>query len=165
MKTTLKTFCFTALLGLVSTGRGATSDEPKSELAKLTGTWIHQAIGETKIIHFSEEKFASIFEFKDGTSTFQGTIAIDPAKTPKQMDFNFAAATGRGEGLKGTTSLSIYQLDGDTFKICVPRGHNGRPEAFPTGEGSVDGLYLVFKRVKATSSDEAHHLSFYRTFQ
>jgi uncharacterized protein (TIGR03067 family) len=145
MKPTLTTLGMTAALGLALAAGAATGDDAKSDLAKLKGTWVGELNGKTYIVNFNGDKFATIFEFAEGTTTTSGTITIDPTKKPKHMDWKFADGTGRGEKLKGTTALTVYQIDGDTFKFCASRKHV-RPEAFPDKEGVDEYIYLVFKR-------------------
>ena len=152
MNPTVKTLGLTAALGLVLTAGaaadgGAKGDGARSDLAKLKGTWVREMNGKTYIVTFNGEKFATIFEFAEGTTTTSGTITIDPAKEPKHMDWNFAAGTGRGEKLKGKTAQTIYRLDGDSFRFCACR-QGQRPGEFPDKEGVGEYIYLVFKRAK-----------------
>jgi uncharacterized protein (TIGR03067 family) len=147
MKPTLKALGLAMAVGLVWAAGAATGDDAQRELANLKGTWVTELNGKTYIVNFNGEKFATIFEFDEGTTTTSGTITIDPAKKPKHMDWKFAEGTGRGEKLKGTTAPTIYQLDGDTFKFSASR-KKVRPEDFPDKEGVGDCLCLVFKRVK-----------------
>jgi|SRR6516225_12072814 uncharacterized protein (TIGR03067 family) len=137
----------TAALSVVLAAGSATGDDTKNEFANLKGTWIRELDGKTYIVNFNGEKFATIFEFAEGTSTTSGTITIDTSKNPKHMDWKFAEGTGRGEKLKGKTALTIYELDGDTYKF-IARRQEGRPEKFPEKEGIDDYVYLVFKRAK-----------------
>jgi uncharacterized protein (TIGR03067 family) len=147
MKQTVKTLGLTVALGIALAAAPATGDDARSDLARLKGTWIRELNGKTYIVNFNGEKFATIFEFAEGTTTSSGTITIDPTRKPKHMDWKFAAGTGRGEKLKGKTAQTIYQLDGDTFTFCARR-KDGRPEHFPDKEGVDEYIYLVFKRAK-----------------
>jgi uncharacterized protein (TIGR03067 family) len=147
MKPTVKTLCLAVAVGLVSAAGAANGDDAKGDLARLKGTWVSDLNGKTYIVTFNGEKFATIFEFAEGTTTSSGTITIDPAGKPKHMDWKFAEGTGRGEKLKGKTAQTIYQLDGDTFKFVAAR-QDGRPEQFPDKAGVDEYIYLVFKRVK-----------------
>lgn len=75
---------------------------------------------------------------------FDGTIKIDPTKKPKTHD---ATQTAEAEN-KGKTVLSIYEIEGDTLKLCSaePAGKD-RPTEFSSKPGS--GHFLrVFKREK-----------------
>jgi uncharacterized protein (TIGR03067 family) len=152
MNRTLKMLATTVALCLVlatgaTTGGDARGDDANSDLAKLKGTWLGELNGKTYIVNFNGEKFATIFEFAEGTTTTSGTIAIDSNQKPKHMDWKFADGTGRGEKLKGTTAQTIYYLDGDTFKFCASR-KKVRPEEFPDKEGVDEYICLVFKRAK-----------------
>jgi len=152
MNPTVKTLGLTAALGLVLTAGaaadgGAKGDGARSDLAKLKGTWVREMNGKTYIVTFNGEKFATIFEFAEGTTTSSGTISIDPTAKPKRMDWKFAEGTGRGEKLKGVTAPTIYRLDGETFRFCASR-KKVRPGEFPDKEGVDEYIYLVFKRVK-----------------
>jgi len=153
MNATLKTLGITLALSLVlapwagTAGPEAKADDAKSDLARLKGTWVRELDGKTYIVNFNGEKFATIFEFAEGTTTTSGTITIAPTRKPKHMDWKFAAGTGRGEKMKGATAQTIYQVDGDTFKFCASR-KKIRPKEFPEKEGVDEYIYLVFKRAK-----------------
>ncbi len=56
--------------------------------------------------------------------TITGTFKIDPTAKPKTMD-----STATNGDNAGKTMLGIYELDGDTLKICwAPPGKDrGRP--------------------------------------
>jgi uncharacterized protein (TIGR03067 family) len=145
--------CLLSAAGAAIRGDDA-GDGARGELARLKGTWIRVLDGRTYVVNFDGDKFAEIFEFPGGTSTTSGTITIDPTSKPRHMDWKFTAGTGRGENLKGKTALTIYELDGDTFKFLATK-QVSRPEKFPDREGTFpdkeggDGyIYLVFKRVK-----------------
>src|SRR5262249_41234312 len=48
---------------------------------------------------------------KSGEAQLEGTYMVDPSKQPKQIDYKIEKAAA--EAWKGTTSLGIYELDGD----------------------------------------------------
>jgi uncharacterized protein (TIGR03067 family) len=153
MKSTLTAPGLIVVLSLVLVARSATSEDARSELARLKGTWVRVLDGKTYVVNFNGETFAEIFEFADGTSTTSGTITLDPTTRPHQMDWKFAAGTGRGEKLKGTTAHTIYELDGDTFKFCArkkvrPQDFPDKEGVFPDKEGADGYIYLVFRRAK-----------------
>jgi uncharacterized protein (TIGR03067 family) len=149
MKLTVKALGAAAVALLVLASGPLTGDDKGagSDLARLKGTWVRELDGKTYIVHFNGEKFATIFEFAEGTTTTSGAITIDPTGKLKHMDWKFAEGTGRGEKLKGKTATTIYQLDGDTFRFCAHH-KEGRPDAFPEKEGVGEYVYLVLKRVK-----------------
>lgn len=72
----------------------------------------------------------------------KGTTAIDATKTPKQLDIK-----GTDGPNKGKTFLCIYEIDGDTLKVCYDLSGKARPTEFKTTAGTM--LFLVkYKRVK-----------------
>ena len=77
-----------------------------------------------------------------GKEADQGTVKLNPSAKPKEMDI-----TGTDGPNKGKTFLAIYELDGDTLRICYDLGGKNRPTEFKTKEGSQ--LFLVtYKREK-----------------
>lgn len=77
-----------------------------------------------------------------GKNPDQGTFKLDPAARPKVMDI-----TGTEGPNKGKTIPAIYELDGDTLKVCYNLGGKDHPTEFKTSEGTQ--LFLVtYKREK-----------------
>ena len=74
---------------------------------------------------------------------FEGTIRVDATKKPHEIDL--VDATGDN---KGKTGKGIYEVEGDTFKIChgVPPNED-RPKEFVSKAGSKVFL-VVWKRQK-----------------
>jgi uncharacterized protein (TIGR03067 family) len=64
-------------------------------------------------------------------ATYEGTFEVDAAKTPKTFNMNFTTGPE-----KGNTSPGIYELDGDTWKICLALRGDDRPTMFVTAPGS-----------------------------
>jgi uncharacterized protein (TIGR03067 family) len=65
-----------------------------------------------------------------------GTYAYDESKKPKTMD-----VTGVDGPNKGKTFPCIYELDGDTLRICYDLSLKERPKEFKTAKQTR--LYLV----------------------
>jgi uncharacterized protein (TIGR03067 family) len=84
-------------------------------------------------------------ELKDGKYTVgndSGTVSVDPGKKPKEMEVKGVQGPN-----KGKTFLCIYELDGDTMRICYDLSGKSRPKEFKTTEGTQ--LFLVtYKRKK-----------------
>ena len=79
----------------------------------------------------------------DGEEETKYTIKLDPTKSPKAIDII------PSEGMfKGQAGQGIYELNGDTLRICQPhRPSTSRPTKFAAPEGS--GLHLmVLKKTK-----------------
>lgn len=121
-------------------------DAAKAELKKMEGTWLlvsgeedgkQKPAEEVKVLT-SVIKGDMLTILVDGKPVFEGTLTVDPTKKPKTID-----TVSKDKKVK---SPAIYELDGDTFKICV--GLKGeRPTEFTSKKDSGYGLY-VYKRDK-----------------
>jgi len=120
----------------------AMSDDPK-DTDTIQGTWL-ASTAELGGKPFPEEVRKSIkLTIKDGKYTVtvgkipdHGTSKLDPSAKPKAMDI-----TGTEGPNKGKTFQAIYELDGDTLKVCYDLSGKGRPTEFKTAEGTQ--LFLV----------------------
>lgn len=145
--------CLVPALLLVVASLRADENE---ELKKLNGTWGFvsvvdngKAIPADKIkgskIIFTEDK-ANWLLPASAPEKLQETglaIKLDPSKTPKVIDVTLTTGPKKDQ-----TSKCIYQLDGDTLKICfVDDGKNDYPTVFESKEGSKITLWTL-KRAK-----------------
>jgi uncharacterized protein (TIGR03067 family) len=77
-----------------------------------------------------------------GPSVDKGTLQFDITASPKGM-----VVRGVDGPNKGKTFPAIYELDGDTLRICYDLSGKKRPAEFKTQPGTL--LYLVtYHRVK-----------------
>jgi uncharacterized protein (TIGR03067 family) len=132
--------------GLLAAG-AARGDDAKDAAKKLEGTWtVDSASRDGKDttakgsqIVFAGNKMtlkpAKAVESKEDAMTFQ----VDPAKKPGSIDFGYVGKappnTAPGKG--------IYELDGDTLKLCI-----GPPDKRPTEFTDKGALFMVLKRKK-----------------
>jgi uncharacterized protein (TIGR03067 family) len=124
------------------------ADAAKKELDKLQGTWLMAALdinGKTTPTDQFEGTTLTVkgdrYIVKVKDKTFEMLMAIDPTKTPKTIDMSYKEGPKQGQVHKG-----IYELEGDTFKIC--RGLNPeheRPIDFTTQPGT-DLFVVTWKR-------------------
>ena len=138
-------FTLTLACSVMQTAKG---DDPKDRDA-IQGTWL-ASTAELGGKPFPEEVRKSIkLTLKDdkytvtvGKNPDQGTVKLDPSAKPKALDI--AGSEGPN---KGKTIPAIYELDGDTLKICYDLSGKSRPAQFKTTEGTQ--LFLVtYKREK-----------------
>ena len=78
-----------------------------------------------------------------GKSTDKGAIKFDPVAKPKTMDI----IGGDGPN-QGKTILAIYELNGDTLRVCYDLTGKVRPTEFKTRNGELYFL-VTYKRAKS----------------
>ena len=110
---------------------------------ELNGTWkpVEVELGGVKL---PEAAFAAWrleldkgkYALKGAESPDSGTYAVDAAKKPATMD-----VTGVDGPNKGKTYPCIYELKGDTLRICYDLSGKKRPSEFRTEKQTK--LYLV----------------------
>jgi uncharacterized protein (TIGR03067 family) len=83
------------------------------------------------------------YTVKKGDKVIQvGRQKLDPSRSPKAVDVTVA------EGLnKGAAMLGIYEISGDTLKVCFDPEGKKRPTEFKSAPGSQT-FVNVHKRVK-----------------
>jgi uncharacterized protein (TIGR03067 family) len=127
---------------MLSFALAATGDDAKDG-DSLNGTWLPSA-AELGGKMFPDEVRQTIkLAIKDdqytvtvGNQVDQGTVKLNPAATPKELDI-----TGTEGPNKGRTILAIYERDGDTLRVCYDLSGQGRPTELKTTEGTQ--LFLV----------------------
>jgi len=124
-------------------------DATKKEYQKFEGTWIFESIEvEGNKVPTEDVKSKLIckgneFTLQSAEATYKGTFKVDISKKPKQIDVLFSEGPE-----KGKTSLGIYELEGDTYKVCIGLADNqNRPTEFVSKPGSGHVLE-VLKRQK-----------------
>jgi uncharacterized protein (TIGR03067 family) len=122
----------------------------EKEAKKFQGAWTIESseaggkelpAGELKglIVIFEGDKHT----VKKGDEVIQvGTQKLDPSKSPKTIDVTMAEGPN-----KGKVMLGIYEIDGDTLKVCFDPQGKKRPTEFKSAPGS-ENFVNVHKRVK-----------------
>ena len=141
-------FC---VFGFAASGtRADDKADLEKELKNFQGNWnIESSVtGGTEISADQLKGFILIFEgdkhtLKFGDKVFQvGTLKLDPSKSPKTVDVTMTEGPD-----KGTTMLGIYEIDGDTLRVCFDPQGKKRPTEFKSAAGSQN-FVNVHKRVK-----------------
>jgi uncharacterized protein (TIGR03067 family) len=125
-------------------------DAVKKELKMLEGSWATVSIEAAGQKVTDEDKIKSRklstkgnkYTLKVGDETVQGTIEINPTKKPKTIDVKPDSGSN-----KGKTLLGIYELDGDSLRICLALPGKDRPTALVTAAENGQQL-VVYKREK-----------------
>jgi uncharacterized protein (TIGR03067 family) len=138
--------CFHRLLlccALLAGGENQAGDAKEQEM--LEGTWrfVSAPMAEDQ----TKEKRAAVrVVFKSNTVSFvgegikrttQGNYTVDSSKNPKTMDIILD-----NNGAKMTTK-AIYELDGETLKLCHhlgPMASKERPKEFAADKRTVLGI-------------------------
>ncbi len=80
-------------------------------------------------------------------AAYEGTIELDPTSTPKAFALNFTTGPE-----KGNSNLGIYELEGDTWRICLATRGTNRPQRFAAPPGT--GIALEVLKRNQTTVDE-----------
>lgn len=62
---------------------------------------------------------------------YEGTIAVDGKKKPKALDMTFTTGPE-----KGNKNLGIFEVNGDTWRLCLNMNGKSRPKEFTSRPGS-----------------------------
>jgi uncharacterized protein (TIGR03067 family) len=129
-------------------GLAAASD--RDDRHRLQGTWegirverdgkpVYQgaAAGQAKVRFVGDA-----VTFEDQGARLGGTFVVDQHRTPKTFDLTVIEA-----GLSVTYPAGIYQLSGDTFRLCVAFPSATRPTSFETSPGSGRTLF-IYRRTR-----------------
>jgi uncharacterized protein (TIGR03067 family) len=139
MRKTLVCIVTIAVLAACETSHGGGKKDPGAAvLKKIQGTWKFtsqemdgkpvpaEALAGMTIV-FSGDKWSVR---QDGKEIQAGTHKFDPAKKPGHVDAVVTA--GQDEG---NTMLGIFELKGDTMKVCFDPKGKARPTDFKTEAG------------------------------
>ena len=141
-----------ALVLAASGGTGARAGgkaDVEKELKKFQGTWTFESVeaGGKKLpadqfkgitVTFEGDKYA----VKKGDEVVEAaTQKLDPSKSPKTLDAKVTDGPN-----KGAVILGIYEISGDTLKVCFDPEGKKRPTEFKGVSGSQ--TLVVHKRVK-----------------
>jgi uncharacterized protein (TIGR03067 family) len=136
--------------------RGMEKQKMKPDLEKLQGTWSvaslevdGQAMPASSLSAARMTVKGSHFASTGMGAVYEGTIEIDEKPTPRTFDLKF---TGGPE--EGNTNFGIYELDGDTWRICLATRGPKRPAKFATQHGSGIALETLKRGDRAASQPE-----------
>ncbi|HEV2950200.1 MAG TPA: TIGR03067 domain-containing protein [Gemmataceae bacterium] len=126
------------------------ADDVKKELARFEGTWKiisleteQNKLTEDALKHIQLKLEGDKFTTVDENRETRGTFKPDPSKKPKTIDMTMTDGP-----LKGKTMLGIYELEGDTYKVCVDVQGKSRPTEFAVKPGSGYVLEILNREKK-----------------
>lgn len=119
-----------------------TSDAIVEEMRKLQGVWKQIACERDGLTEPPDEQGweptttflgdTYVVTLADGSTPIKGTYKLDPAKTPKTVDWLDSVGDDAGKTLP-----AIYSLEGDRFIFCAAYPGQARPTEFRTRPGHV----------------------------
>jgi uncharacterized protein (TIGR03067 family) len=151
-------FILAAALGLGLVVRASAADAKAlagSHADKLLGTWVivsGEADGKPsppdkiKGSQMTVDKKTIKLTDKDDKQLWILDYKLDASKKPAEIDMTVAEGQGAGKSSQG-----IYELDGDTLKICYGLPGANRPKDFKTKEGAKENCFILKRaEVKTT---------------
>jgi uncharacterized protein (TIGR03067 family) len=120
-------------------------DKPKEDIDKIQGAWTVSRMEingkqqpktlPVKVTFDGDKLLATVGKLKPES---KGTIKLDPKQEPKWYEVKTP---------EGLTVLGIYELDGDTLKVCLSSPGDERPKTFETSQ--EDGrTFITYRREK-----------------
>lgn len=133
-------------VGLLVTA--VTAQENAGDLKKMQGTWsVEKMVENGREAPAKDLKGIQMtirghnYHFTGGEENYKGYLRIDSSKKPKQLEATFVESNGEEKG----RALGIYELQGDTLKMCWRHEGKDRPTEFASERGSGT-RYVVLKR-------------------
>ncbi len=146
----MKTLAIGVVIATVLTG-GDITEAIRKDKAALQGTWkviASEQDGEKVPADDIKDLFlifkADAISIREGGKTEEKfTFTLDPTKKTKEIDLTIRFGPN-----KGKVDRAIYQIDGDTVRICIQSNKDSpRPRSFSTQANSKLWL-VVLQRTK-----------------
>jgi uncharacterized protein (TIGR03067 family) len=146
----MKRFLFGFILTLATAASALGAEPPREgDIARLQGRWTAKAgpQGNIQVLLEIEGQQARIDIATPQGLKFQvqGELRINDRVIPRTLDW--VKFTGLDEQSLPDIP-AIYELDGQTFKVCNGGPNSTRPKEFKPGEGILAGI-VVFERPKS----------------
>jgi erythromycin esterase len=123
------------------------SEAAQKELKQLQGRWrgvsmkqdgqelaLEGALANLEIVIKGNERTT-----KAGETIFSRAVfSMNPTATPKTIDVTITEGTQAGK-----TLLGVYELDGDTYRICLAKPGDPRPQKIESKRGSGQTLTVL----------------------
>jgi uncharacterized protein (TIGR03067 family) len=139
-------FSSSLILGFACLISGADpAEDAKKEIEKFRGTWkwISMESEGTKLPEatFKDSRLimdGDKFIARDPKETLSGTFTVSVIRKPKTIDVIFDEGPEKGKVFKG-----IYELEGDTYKVCIALPGKDRPTEFVSKPESGQVLQVL----------------------
>jgi uncharacterized protein (TIGR03067 family) len=139
------------VLAVLLASYGISIGDESKERKRLEGTWEATSCLQDGVAAPKKEVKTMGLIVKGNNFTFvaagralmQGTFTIDAGKSPKVIDLKSTL----GREMKKTLP-SIYELDGDTLKLCLPDPDKLRRPGTFSSTAKNKQVFVVYKRKK-----------------
>ena len=108
----------------------------------INGAWVGHEITESgepmeqeRVRGFEMSFQGAEVSVRMGEQNATGKIELDDTKSPKWINITL------GEGKDVMTIPAIYEVAGDTLRLCHPDGEGERPKKFVAAKGFVLGIF------------------------
>jgi uncharacterized protein (TIGR03067 family) len=144
----MKTQCFALVFSvLLGAADGPREEAVRQEIQKLQGTWAAASLvrdgadlPDVLVKQFKLVVKGDEYRFGFGQPDVEGAFRIEPTREPKEIDSRAGVGANKGNVYPG-----IYDLDGDTLKVCFAAAGRERPKEFASKPGSMS-FVAVLKR-------------------
>jgi uncharacterized protein (TIGR03067 family) len=143
-------------VGLVAADDSAREEAIRKDRAKYEGIWrvVSLEMDGTREPDRAAQKI-TVTNYRDGTwvvkvdglEAARGASRIDPTRKPKTIDF-----TPAGDDSKGQTLHGIYEIDGNSRRLCFAGAGKERPTDFSARPGSGHVLVVLRREKLAIAS-------------
>jgi len=122
----------------------------KTDLDRLQGTWYVSALEIDGMRMGTIPPGACItvegsrFTTRGMGAEYEGDVSLESAAMPKRFDLAFTTGPEQGN-----SALGIYELDGDTWKMCLTTRGGMRPVEFATKAGTGHALQTLLREGSA----------------
>ncbi len=125
------------------------------ELKALQGTWAIVSLevdgqpmegSPSALVTVNGDRFST----RSMGAAYEGAIELDTTQSPKHFNLVFTEGPE-----KGNTNRGIYELDGDTWRICLNMTGGARPANFATTPGSGLALETLHRGTVAVQTKAA----------
>jgi uncharacterized protein (TIGR03067 family) len=130
----------TAVWSFVAAAQG------RAGLTELVGNWREvsrvrdgASVPSAALGRMKQESDGKTATMLGGRVVYEGLASVWPESSPKEIDY---LQTSDGDG-KGQVRRGIYEVTGNTMRICLARPRADRPKAFSSepGSGVVMSVY------------------------
>ena len=143
------------LLALLASGTALAAPVPNKaarDAKELPGVWAVERWGHDGVmVSKNDVRFAPRVEIGEAGLTIQrGTLSypmrytLDTTKTPAHIDMVYSDGPNQGKTVKG-----VYELKGDTLKLCVSPPDGDRPAALASRKGEAWELFELTRKKPA----------------